>query len=116
MNYLAWLWTLFVVAPLLMLVLYAAGIQYEAGGWMRWWLLPLVLVAAVLDVLLNYTVLAVYTADFPLRGEFTFSQRMPRLIEAGGRVGKVCLLLALALNVLAPGGVHIKLKGSPNGQ
>lgn len=43
---LAWLWMLFVVAPLLLLLLllYTVGIQYEAGG-VCWVLLPLVLVA-----------------------------------------------------------------------
>ncbi|MES2909842.1 MAG: hypothetical protein V4718_00550 [Pseudomonadota bacterium] len=109
---LAWLWMLFVVAPLLLLLLYAAGIQYQAGGICKA-LLPVVLVAWLLDVLLNWTVFVIYTSDCPSwqRREFTLSQRLARLIAAGGVVGSLCWLLACTLNALCPGGVHVSLEG-----
>jgi len=111
---LVWLWMLLVVAPLLMFLLYVVGIQYQAGGVCL--LLAFVTVFAwLLDILLNYTTLVVYTAfDIPQRArrEFTFSQRMPRLIAAGGTVGRLCLMLAHALNALAPK-IHINLAPSP---
>jgi hypothetical protein len=92
-----------VVAPLLMFLLYVVGIQYESGAWLRTCLMPLVAVAALLDVFLNYTVFYLYTGfDWPEKGEYTFSQRMPRLIDKGGWVGRLCLILAIALNALAP--------------
>lgn len=108
----AWLYMLFVIAPLLLLLLYVVGIQYQAGGICKA-LLPVVLVAWLLDVLLNWTVFIVYTwFDVPSwqRREFTLSQRLARLIAAGGVVGALCWTLACILNALCPGGVHVVLQ------
>jgi len=111
-SFLAWAWMLLVVALPLMFLLYVVGIQYQAGG-ICWVLVPVVLVGWLLDLLLNYTTLAFYTWDRPRRAEreYTFSQRMPRLIASGGTVGWLCLKLAHALNALAPQ-IHIDLSSS----
>lgn len=61
---------------LIVLALYPLAIQYEVRGWRIkyfYWSVGL------LDVLVNYTELAVLTADFPKRGEYTFSTRLIRL-------------------------------------
>lgn len=112
-HILIWAYMLFVVAPPLMFLLYVVGIQYQAGGVCKW-LGFVTAIAWVLDLLLNYTALVVYTDfDRPQHAlrEFTFSQRMPRLIAAGGTVGWLCLMLAHALNALAPK-IHIDLAPS----
>lgn len=71
--------------PLALLVAYPLAIQYERGGKWRV-LLPLYLAAGVVDVLLNYTTLVLYTWDRPLAGEYTFSRRLKRLqLRAGWR-------------------------------
>lgn len=61
-----------------MWVLYAIGIQYLRGGWWRL-LLPITVIAAILDVLLNYSLFALLTWDRPQAKELTFSQRLNRL-------------------------------------
>lgn len=61
-------------------------------AWLLAW--PLVVSAVLLDVALNYTVFAVLTWDFPRRGEWTFSQRLNRLIKDTGWRGKVAVWLA----------------------
>jgi hypothetical protein len=78
---------------------------------------PLMVVALILDVLLNFTVFAVLTWDFPqmrviwvqrnwwkytinaptLSGEWTFSQRLARLIRDTGWKGKLSNWIAASL-------------------
>lgn len=70
---------------------------------------PLVLAAIALDVFLNFTVFALMTWDFPRRGEWTFSQRLSRLVRQGGARGKVAEWLAYhLLDPFDPSGKHIK--------
>lgn len=61
---------------LLVLALYPIAIQYEVRGWRIKYLYWAV---GLMDVLANYTELVVLTADFPERGEYTFSTRLIRL-------------------------------------
>ena len=91
--------------PLLML-LYIVGIQYERGGVWRV-VYPVTLVAFLLDVLLNYTALAVITMDFPQRGEYTFSKRLKRLRTVSGWRGVLANNVAFCLNFFAPDGKHV---------
>ena len=55
--------------------------------------LPITLLALLIDVIANYTELALLTLDFPRQGEYTFSQRCSRLkLEDnwGGKVARAC--------------------------
>jgi len=59
---------------LLLFLLYPIAIQFERGGAWRL-LLPVILLALVIDILANYTELAL-VFGLPRRGEWTFSQRL----------------------------------------
>lgn len=59
-----------------LLVLYPLAIQYEVR---RWPIRYLYYAVGIIDVIANYTELAVLTLDFPRKGEYTFSQRLRRL-------------------------------------
>lgn len=76
---------------LILALLYPIAIQVERGGW--WNLLaPVTLLALVIDVIANYTELALLTWDWPRAGEWTFSTRVKRLqYDSGwrGRVGRL---------------------------
>jgi hypothetical protein len=102
-----------VVVPILVLWIgYVIGIKYERGGW--WRLLLLVAgPAAVLDIILNYTVLALLTLDFPRPGEYTFSKRVERLVLDEGWRGEFAFWIAVKLlDPYDPDGFHIKNKGA----
>ena len=58
-------------------LLYPLAVRYKQN---KWWLL-VTMPALLLDVVANYTELAILTLDFPRRGEFTFSTRLIRLQE-----------------------------------
>lgn len=92
----------------LLWVLYVIGIQYQRGGWWRVCLLA-ALPALILNVLMNFTVLAVLTWDRPKRGEWTFSQRLGRLILDTGWRGTLAWYIArYLLDWADPDGIHIK--------
>jgi hypothetical protein len=55
------------------------------------------------DVLMNYTWLALFTLDIPRRGEYTFSTRLERLVHDQGMRGTVCRQIAYAINYVLPG-------------
>lgn len=61
---------------LLLLLLYPLAIQYEVRQWRIRYLYYAV---GLIDVIANYTELALLTGDFPRKGEYTFSQRLRRL-------------------------------------
>ena len=92
--------------PLILLAVYPAAIQFERGGWWRllfWLYYP----AAVLDVLLNYTVLALYTWDFPRAGEYTFSRRLSRLLLRSDWRRWFAVVLKSFLDYFDPKGIHV---------
>lgn len=91
---------------LLLALLYPIVIQYERGGWWRL-LLPLLVVAWVIDVLANYTELALLTWDWPRKHEYTFSQRIGRLQHDKGWRGKVAKVIKDYTNFWDPQGDHI---------
>ncbi len=92
----------------LLWVLYAVGIQYQRGGWWRL-LLVAALPALVLNILLNYTLLALLTWDWPTKGEWTFSKRLPRLIAGTGwRSAAASFIARYLLDPFDPDGIHIK--------
>lgn len=85
---------------------YAIGIQYERGG--LWNVCRIVYAAGwFVDVLANYTELALLTWDLPRWGEWTFSQRLPRLIRQKGWRSTLAVHIAQLLDRLAPSGRHI---------
>ena len=88
--------------------LYIVGVQAMRGGW--WYLLaPVTLVALVLDVVLNYTELALLTLDFPRdRYELTFSNRLKRLVKRDDWRGNFARFVARRLlDPFDPSGKHI---------
>lgn len=94
------------ISIFVLLPLYAVGIQYERGGVWRV-VLPVTCIALVLDAVLNYTELALLTWDRPLRGEWTFSTRLKRLISATGWRGEAARYIARCLDAIAPSGRHV---------
>lgn len=74
---------------LLLALLYPFAIQYQRGGKWETYLKWLAVITAVIDVIANYTELALLTWDFPRAGERTFSQRCARLIHQDGWAGIV---------------------------
>lgn len=93
-------------------LLYTPAIQYQRGGW---WLAfaPFAIAAFVVDVLANYTELALLMWDFPRSGEYTFSNRLYRLQSNKDWRGTPARYISRVLNAIAPSGVHIqKPKGA----
>ena len=81
----------------LLALLYPLAVQYERGGWWRL-VAPVTIVTLVLDVIANYTELAVLTWDFPQRNEYTFSTRLKRLKFDYGWRGKLVTPVIRYLN------------------
>jgi len=98
----------FVWLPLALAVLYIPAIQYERGG--KWKAMaPVTIVAALLDVYLNYTTFAAYTWDSPRKQEYMFSQRCKRLVKDVGWRGLIARLVARYTNKFDPTPPHIPL-------
>lgn len=95
---------------ILLALLYPIAVQAERGGWWRL-VAPVTLVALVIDVIANYTELALLTWDRPRKGEWTFSQRLNRLVHNTGWRGRACRPVALVLNFFMPG--HIDSWSNP---
>ena len=91
---------------ILLWILYPIAIQYERGGWWRC-VLPVTVLALIVDVWCNYTELAVLTLDWPQRGEFTFSTRLKRLKSDPTWRGAMGRYIARVLDAIAPSGKHI---------
>lgn len=97
---------------LMLWLLYTPAIQYQRGGF---WLLfaPFAIAAFLVDVLANYTELALLMWDFPRPGEYTFSNRLYRLQSNQDWRGVPARYIVRVLNAIAPSGIHIKpTKGS----
>ena len=92
--------------PIILAMLYPIAIQYERGGLFRL-LLPITIAALIIDVVLNYTTLAILTWDRPCKGEWTFSKRLKRLKTDAGWRGKAVAPIIKYLNRFAPDGNHV---------
>jgi len=91
---------------LVLALLYPLAVQVERGGW--WYVLaPLTIVTLALDVVCNYTELALLTWDFPQKKEYTFSTRLLRLKHDRGWRGYYCAYVIVFLNYFAPNGKHV---------
>ena len=91
---------------IILAILYPLAIQYTRGGW---WVLvtPLTIIALILDILCNYTELALLTWDWPKKGELTFSQRCHRMKSEDTWGGKVARFIEPYLDYFDPSGDHI---------
>lgn len=92
---------------LLLALLYPLAIQYERGGWWNLCLL-LAIPAAIIDVIANYTELALLTWDFPKKGEYTFSTRLVRLQEGTAWQRFIASVVIPYLNYFDPNHVPVK--------
>jgi hypothetical protein len=91
---------------ILLALLYPIAIQYERGG--IWFILfPITLIALIIDVIANYTELAILTLDFPRAKEYTFSDRLVRIQYAEGWTGFIGRNVAAYCNYWAPNHNHI---------
>jgi len=90
---------------LLLLLLYPIAVQYERGGLWRVFF-PITLVTLVIDVIANYTELALLTWDFPQEGEYTFSDRLVRLKHNGDWRGVIARMAVGYCDIFFEG--HIK--------
>ena len=109
----ATLWATLLVKVLFMLYVFSMNVQrvFERGEMTLWhWLAcgEWVVLAVAMDVVLNYTLLAVLTFDFPKKGEWTFSKRLERLVKGTGVRAAVCRFVAFILDPFDPSGSHIK--------
>ena len=96
------------ISVLILWPLYLIGIQYERKG-VFYLLLPITLIAAIIDIILNYTELALITMDFPKSGEYTFSMRLERLVDRDDWRGTISRFIKVhMLDWADPDGVHIK--------
>ena len=91
---------------ILLIILYPFAIQYTRGGWWRLMILVTVL-ASIIDVIVNYTELALLTWDFPRKGEYMFSMRLERLIHNDDWRGSLARAIAVPLDYFDPSGRHI---------
>lgn len=91
---------------ILLALLYIPAVQYNRGG--AWQLmLPVTVVTLVIDVIANYTELALITWDFPRKGEYTFSTRLARLQFDTGWRGRIAKLSIRYTNHFDHTGRHI---------
>lgn len=94
------------LSPVLLAIIFIPAIQYKRGG--VWQVFYIVTIPALfLDVLLNYTSLALLTWDWPQDKEYTFSRRLSRLNTYSTWKGKVARMVTSYLNAIDPTGKHI---------
>ena len=92
---------------IILILFYCFGIQYERGGWWRVFSV-IAVIGLVIDVIANYTELAIVTGDFPRKGEWTFSKRLARLQYNTDWRGEFARYTVKCLDTIAPSGIHIK--------
>ena len=91
---------------IILALLYPIAIQIERGGLWRL-LLPITVVALIVDLIANYTELALLTWDWPTVGEYTFSTRCKRLQYYPGWRGDFARFVRWYTNLFDPQGDHI---------
>lgn len=92
---------------LILALVYPLAIQYKKGGWHSI-ALVLAIPAYFLDVLVNYTELALLTWDVPKQHEYTFSTRLIRLQTGTPWQRFVAKVVIPYLNYFDPGHVPVK--------
>lgn len=91
---------------LILAILYPLAIQYGRGGLWRI-VIPVTVLALLLDIWCNYTELALLTWDWPKQGEYTFSQRCHRMKTEDTWGGAVARFIEPYLDYFDPSGDHI---------
>lgn len=95
------------IALFILWPLYLVGIQYFRGGLWRVFA-PITLFGGFIDIILNYTELALLTWDFPKKNEVTFSKRLKRLQYNTDWKGSLARFIAKwMLDWADPRGKHI---------
>jgi hypothetical protein len=102
---------LYIIAlPALLWPLYVLGIQYFRGGLWRL-LAPLTVAASLLDVALNYTLLAALLMRWPVKGDYTFSKTLGTLYADTGWRGDIAFYVGRKwLDPFDPRGIHVYAK------
>lgn len=104
---------LFFSPTFLLMILYPIGVQSTRTSTIAKLFypitIPVVILALILDVIANYTSLALLTLDFPMKGEYTFSTRMDnRLVFNTNWLGTVSRAICKVLNWFTYPEKHIK--------
>jgi hypothetical protein len=110
---------------LILAILYPIAIQYEREKmplWVQYWfgitVFPIwaryicamfAIFALIIDVIANWTELSIVFLSFPKRREYTFSDRLARLVNETGWRTKLAIPISKALNYFAYKD-HIPLK------
>lgn len=108
----------FVGLPVALFFAYAIGIQYQRESWPQWArnvCLVIAGIAVVIDVLAEWTVLSLYLWERPKEHEYTFSDRLERLVTETGWRSRIAWPIALLLNAIAPPG-HPHIKNAVRGR
>lgn len=93
--------------PFFMACLFPLCIQIMRGG--VWYLLaPIVMVFGIVDIMANYSILALLMMDIPQRGEWTFSRRLERLCLRSDWRGSISRRISYGLNAFTPDYKHIE--------
>lgn len=106
LMYLYIFWCAYVLA----MGLYRAHLAGRLSGVARWLAYPVVLVAALIDVVAQYTLACIIFADLPRSGEYLVTQRLQRYLLTATDwryqlARRVCTGL---LDPFDPSGVHCK--------
>lgn len=86
----------------LLALLFPIAVQYQRGGWKKV-LLPVALLALLIDVFVNYTEAALVLWSWPPKGHWTVSKRLKVLVADTGWRGGLSRPLAAVLNHIDPG-------------
>jgi hypothetical protein len=97
----------FVGLPGALFFAYAIGIQYQRESLPRWLRNVCEVIAGfalLIDVAAEWTVLSLYLWERPRQHEYTFSDRLERLVTENGWRSRIAWPIALLLNWIAPPG------------
>jgi hypothetical protein len=100
----------FASLPVALALLFPFAIQYKRPGLREPWLFLAYVVAGiatVIDIIANYTTLALLLWDWPQAGEFTFSKRLVRLKGRADWKGDIARDIAVILNRIDPLHDHV---------
>jgi len=74
----------------------------------NWYLLPVTILAWIVDFVANFTTISILVGSLPKGGEWTFSQRLERLCKETGPDQQLFIEISKKLNRVDPLHQHIK--------